>query len=293
MPVSPPRPKMPALNSLRAFEAAARLESFTDAAAELCVTPGAVAQHIKSLEAWTGKKLFKRHPQGIELTALGAGTLTDFIEAFDRLGEAVNKLRANAIAHEIRIAALPSIAQLWLSPRLPEIRAAMPEISISVTALEQRPMLKREPYDLSIFYEEHPVCEKSIVIDADSIFPVCSPKIADDLGSPADLANAVLVHDTAWSDDWKTWLRKVLPEQKLPKSGPAFSLYSLAVEEAKNGAGVLMGHHSLVQSQLASGVLVAPFDDEVKLDRSLTIEIARHSVGNSYLKRVIDRLLKS
>ncbi len=293
MSVSPPRPKMPALNSLRAFEAAARLESFADAAAELSVTPGAVAQHIKSLEAWTGKKLFKRHPQGIELTVLGASTLADFIEAFDRLGEAVHKLRANAITHEIRIAALPSIAQLWLSPRLPEIRAALPEISISVTALEQRPMLKREPYDLSIFYEEYPVWEKSIVIGADSIFPVCSPKIADDLASPADLANAVLLHDTTWSDDWKIWFRQVLPEQKTPAGGPAFSLYSLGVEEAKNGAGILMGHSALIQAHLASGALVAPFDNKVELDRSLTIEISRHGADNSYLNDVIDRLLKN
>ena len=119
--VSPPRPKMPGLNSLRAFESAARHESFADAAMELSVTPGAIAQQVKALETWTGKKLFKRHSQGVELTTLGASTLSDFTTAFDALGEAVIKLRANAVPQEIRIAALPSIAQLWLSPKLPEI----------------------------------------------------------------------------------------------------------------------------------------------------------------------------
>ncbi len=96
MSVSPPRPKMPQLNSLRAFEAAARLNSISSAADELCVTPAAVAQQVKSLEAWAGDKLFKRHAKGVELTPLGARVLTDFSDAFDALALVVQKLRLNA-----------------------------------------------------------------------------------------------------------------------------------------------------------------------------------------------------
>ena len=87
---------MPALNALRAFEAAARHGSFSAAAEELNVTPGAIAQHVKSLEAWTGEKLFKRNAQGIELSLLGASVLSDFTAAFDRLGDAMRNLRASA-----------------------------------------------------------------------------------------------------------------------------------------------------------------------------------------------------
>ncbi|MBL4732206.1 MAG: LysR family transcriptional regulator [Rhizobiaceae bacterium] len=290
MAVSPPRPKMPALNSLRAFEAAARLESFSEAAAELSVTPGAVAQHVKSLEAWAGEKLFVRLPQGIELTSLGTSILADFITAFDQLGGAVNKLRANAAPREIRIAALPCVAQLWLSPKLPEIRTAMPDISISVTALEQRPNLKREPYDLPVFFEDHPVCKNSVVIARDIIFPVCSPTISGNLTTAETLENQVLLHDTSWQDDWKTWLTKTLPGKNIWRSGPAFSLYSLAVEEAKNGAGILMGHEALVRRQINSGSLVAPFDQSVELERSLTIETDGPIIPNSLLKNLIDRL---
>ena len=119
MTVSPPRPKGPPLNALRAFEAAARRGSFSAAADELCVTPGAVAQQVKSLEAWAGARLFLRHAQGVELTALGLDVLPGFVAAFDRLGEAAQALRSQAAPDTIGIAALPSIAQLWLSPRLP------------------------------------------------------------------------------------------------------------------------------------------------------------------------------
>ncbi|MCP4935418.1 MAG: LysR family transcriptional regulator [bacterium] len=278
---------------MRAFEAAARLGSFAGAADELSVTSGAVAQHIKSLEAWTGERLFKRHAQGIELTSLGASVLTDFIAAFDQLGVAVHNLRTNAVPREIRIAALPSVAQLWLSPRLPKMRTAMPEILISVEALETPPNMAREPYDLAIFFEKHPVSEHAIVICQDFILPVCSPAIAKRLQNPADLVNEVFLHDTTWSDDWKNWLSQASLGKNLEKSGPTFSLYSLAVEEAKNGAGVSIGHASLVSSQINSGTLVAPFDHSVGLEQSLTIEIAKPIIPDSFLQKLISWLSDS
>lgn len=293
MPVSPPRPKMPHLNALRAFESAARLGSFSFAANELFVTPGAVAQHVKSLEAWVGKKLFKRNAQGIELTPLGAGVLDDFIKAFDQIGEAVQKLRTTAAPREVRIAALPSVAQLWLSPRLPAIRAAMPELSISVTALENPPNMLREPFDLAIFFESSNTAKNSIIVGRDAIFPVCSPAIARRLKALPDLAGEDFLHDTAWHDDWKTWLSKIAPKEKLNKSGPAFSLYSLAIEECKNGAGILMGHEHLVRRQLEAGSLVKAFSQKVFLKRYLSIKTAKPVVPKSFLDIVVKKLLNN
>jgi len=289
--VSPPRPKMPGLNALRAFESAARHQSFADAAAELSVTPGAIAQQVKSLEIWVGKKLFKRLSQGVELTALGASTLSDFTTAFDTLGEAVTKLRANAAPEEVRIVALPSIAQLWLSPKLPQIRAAMPDIIISLSALEQPPIMKREPYDLSVFYNDAPFVENTIAVSDDWLYPVCSPEIARRLNRPEDLLDQVLLHDTTWSEDWKNWFDYFLPDKELPLTGPAYSLYSLAVEEAKNSAGILMGHSTLIGEQLASGALVSPFDYKLDIKRCLTIEMAGHGANRSVLQNIIERLL--
>lgn len=281
---------MPSLNALRAFEAAARLGSMVSAANELSVTPGAVAQHVKALEAWVGQDLFRRRAQGIELTRLGHSVLADFTEAFDQLGGAVQKLRAEAAPKEIRIAALPAVAQLWLSPRLPELRLSMPEVSVSITALEQPPNLSREPFDLSIFLEQHPTSAGGIRVCPDVILPVCSPSVASRLKRPTDLAEAMFLHDTSWAQDWQKWLDKALPGHKLDVTGPQFSLYSLAVEEAKNGAGILIGHEFLLQEQLENGELVAPFSQAVELEQSLVIRSARPVASGSALHRVIRHL---
>ena len=112
MPVSPPRPKGPPLNALRAFEAAIRLGGFAQAADELCVTPGAISQHIKALEDWAEAPLFERRSQGVVPTEFGLSLAEPFATAFDSIGQAVRHLRSGAQQETIHIAALPSVAQL-------------------------------------------------------------------------------------------------------------------------------------------------------------------------------------
>jgi len=293
MVVSPPRSKGPPLNALRAFEAAARLGGFAAAGDELCVTPGAIAQHVKALEAWAGAQLFERRSQGVQLTPLGASVMNDFDTAFDLLGEAVQTLRSRAAPTDIRIAALPSVAQLWLSPRLPAIRSAAPEVTVSVTAMEWRPNLRREPFDLAVFFEDMPVSPGSIDLCQDVIFPVCAPTVAVRLRHPSNLANMTCLHDTNWSEDWDLWITSALQGQSFDTRGPVFSLYSLAVEEAQNGAGVLIGHEPLVRSHLECGALVAPFQTRVTLDRTLSIAVAKPAVANAVMDGIIEALKAS
>ena len=290
MPVSPPRPKMPQLNSLRAFEAAARHNSIALAATELHVTPAAVAQQIKALEAWAGDQLFKRNAKGVELTPLGAGVLDDFSQAFDALAGAVQKLRMRANPKEVRIAALPSIAQLWVSPRLPSIRREMPDVSISVTALEEAPNLKREPYDVAIFYNEKPDQGNEEIICQDVIFPVCSPSIAKRILSVGDLKEETFLHDSTWNDDWGKWLSVASPDRNLNKSGPEFSLYALALEECKNGAGILMGHEALVGPHIEAGQLITPIPISVKLSQFMTFKTRVENPDDVIFGRVIEML---
>ena len=293
MNITPPRPKGPPLNALRAFETSARRGSFTAAADELCVTPGAVAQHIKTLEAWTGAALFKRQAHGVSLTALGHDVLPRFITAFDSLGEAVQSLRSQATPEQIRIAALPSIAQCWLSPRLPRVRKQLPGVSISVYALDTKPNLKREQFDLSIYFETLPGDDDNIEICRDTIFPVCSPEIAGDLKTPADLASLTYLHDSQWSDDWQSWMQEAAPNQSIDTEGSQFSLFSLALEEAKNSAGVLIAHEALVQSYLDSGELVAPFETKLVVNNRLSISTLKSNSRNSVLEDLIQALLQS
>lgn len=287
MPVAPTRPKSAPLNALRAFEAAARLGGFSAAAEELCVTPAAVARQVKALEAWAGAGLFERRSQGVRLSEIGRAVLADFTSAFDRLGEASQKLRRQATPNQVRIAALPSIAQLWLSRRLPRVRAAMSGLAISVTALETAPNLRREPFDLAIFYEALPASAASIPVCDDVIYPVCAPAAAAGLSSPADLASMRFIHDQTWKDDWRRWLDAASPGLVIDTTGPSFSLYALALEEARNEAGILIGHDALVGDLVASGALAAPFGERVRLQRALTISVAEAGRTSPHLQSVI------
>ena len=284
-----PRPSGPPLNALRAFEAAARLGSFTAAAQELCVTPGAVAQHIKSLEAWVGAQLFERQAQGVVLTDLGMRVAGQFSEAFDALFFAVQALRSQANPNQVRIAALPSIAQLWLSPKLPRIRQRLRDVTVSVTALEMPPNLQREPFDLSIFFDDG-AGKDTIAVCRDVIFPVCVPELAARLRKPADLEIQPCLSDANWSGDWTQWLKHAAPDHRPTITGPTYSLYSLAVEEAVHGAGVLMAHEALIEAHLQTGALVRPFEASVDLNRQLTIRPARPIVENSQLDAVVKAL---
>lgn len=267
MAVAPPRPKSLPLNALRAFEAAARLEGFAAAAEELGVSPGAISAHVKALEAELGAPLFQRSPKGVTLTNLGLRALPGFTQAFDQMGQAVQDMRDAAAPKVVHIATLPAIAQFWLSPRLPQLRAEMPGIEISITALEQPPNLKRTPYDLCLFFD----ASQGDTLADDTVFPVCAPSLASALSSPRDLSSVPCLFDTTWEDDWSRWLETAAPGQEIAPRGPVYSLYALAVEEALNGAGVLMGHAALLAPHLASGRLVAPFVAQVTLPNALRL----------------------
>lgn len=280
MPVAPPPLTRLPLSALRAFEAAARTGAFTLAAAELGVTPGAVTAHVKALEDQLGATLFVRQAKGVRLTALGAAVAGGFTEAFDALARAEAQLRALAAPQEVQIATLPAIAQLWLSPRLPALRAAAPEISVSITALEAPPNLKRSLHDLSLF----PAEGGGWLVAADDLFPVCAPGLAARLRRVEDLGAVPCLSDSAWNRDWDNWLQAV--GAKVAVRGPVFSLYALAVEEAVNGAGVLMGHGPLVAAHLDRGTLVAPFPQRIDLPVGFRLWSARPLVKGSAVARV-------
>lgn len=280
MPVSPPPLTRLPLNALRAFEAAARTGAFTLAAAELGVSPGAVTAHVKALEERLGAPLFERQARGVRLTALGLAAAGELTGAFDALAGAEARLRALALPREVHVATLPAIAQLWLSPRLPALRAAAPEISVSITALEAAPNLKRSLHDLSLF----PAESGGRLVAGDELFPVCSPTLAERLSRVEDLGQLPCLSDSAWARDWEVWLQAV--GAKVAVRGPVFSLYALAVEEAVNGAGVLMGHGPLVAAQLERGALVAPFPQRVPLAAGFRLWSARAMERGSAVARV-------
>ncbi|WP_282610624.1 LysR substrate-binding domain-containing protein [Pelagibius sp. Alg239-R121] len=297
MAVDPPRPRAIPLKALRAFEAAARHESFVLAGEELAVTPGAIAQQVKLLEEWAGCRLFERKAQGVSLSEPGHAALPALKAAFDALGAAAQDLRRAGMPGSIRIAALPSVAQLWLSPRLPALRAAFPELLVSVTALEPPPNLLRESFDLALFFlNQMPQDVECSVLSEDRLFPVCTPELAQKLKRAGTPSHDVLLHDETWRDDWPEWLRAARAHSGKHRhasdgrSGPVFSLYSLAVQAAVDGAGLLIGHQPLVESALARGRLVQAFNFSLPSDKPLCALYPKDSAESGLCKQVVDWL---
>ena len=262
MPLNPPKWTMAPMNALRAFEAAGRHGSFQRAAEELAVTPGAIAQQARKLEDWAGAALFQRRAQGVTLTPLGREVLPDVSRGLAVLGAASSAMRRGMV-RSVAIAALPAIAQLWLSPRIAAVQSACPDIEISIHALDDCAALGKSGIDLGIYpANEAPDDSKLIAaIIEDNLLPIAAPNVAATIKSTEDLARVPLIHDSAWRNDWPTWLAAHPVPGLDPARGPAHSLYTIALERCMAGDGVLMGHSALVQAALADGRVSAPFPD--------------------------------
>ena len=255
--------RLPPLNALRAFEAAARHGSFLGAGRELNVTPGAISQQVRTLEARLGMALFRRLHRGIVLTEAGTSYLPAVREALDALAAATDELVSAGSAKVIRITALPALAEKWLVPRLPRFRAAHPDVDVELTAEARLADFAAEDFDVGLRYSDGDHPELSVTrLFTDEIFPVCSPRLLRGppaLRTPEDLADCTLLYDEQWAEDWSLWFAAAGLDPAAPIKGDRFSLYSMAIDAAIKGLGVAMGHGALVAEDLAAGRLVAPF----------------------------------
>lgn len=273
MSVSPSRPNGPSLNALRAFEAAGRLGSFALAADELSVTAGAVSQHIKSVEAWSGVALFLRQAHGVRLTPAGHDIAASLCGAFDRIHATTRMLQNINPQPALNIAALPSVAQLWLLPRLPAVRRLLPGVNLAIHALEIPPDLRRNLYDLSLFIRRPSGRKVEFVLQHDTMFPVCSATVASRIRSAGSLEGETLIRDESWRDDWKVWADSAAVSLPESTPGSSHSLYSMAIAEAEAGTGVVIGHSCLIDGQLANGTLQQPFEQVSDTGMALVAEV--------------------
>src|ERR1700751_428588 len=192
------RRRLPPLNALRAFEAAARHLNFSRAADELSVTPGAVSQQIQNLEDYVGAALFKRTPKGLLLTDAAPTALPALREAFDRLAEAASLLTAAVDGRRLTLTAPPSFAAKWLVPRLGAFEQAHPQVDVWLSAGIELVDLTAGEVDVAIRYGSgrYPGLEVSRLM-SETVIPVISPDLhpSSPLDSPENLANHVLLHD--------------------------------------------------------------------------------------------------
>jgi len=267
--------RLPPLGALRAFEAAARHESFAKAADELAVTPAAVSQQIRQLEADLGITLFRRLPRGLVLTQAGRSALPEFGQAFAHLARAVEGLRGGSLVGPLVVSVIPSFAGRWLVPRLGRFVAAYPEIEITVRSELRNVDFAREDVDLGIRYGKgiYPGLDTRQLL-TERVFPVCAPSVLAGerpLRKLDDLRHHTLLHDRQLSSDepslyWRTWLRDFGVEGWDQDRGPGFTDSLMMLTACERGLGVALGRGGLCADELASGRLVRPFQENRPAD---------------------------
>jgi LysR family transcriptional regulator, glycine cleavage system transcriptional activator len=257
--------RLPSLNGLRAFEAAARHLSFTNAAAELNVTQTAISHQIRRLEEELGVRLFIRQNRALALTAEAAEYLPGVRAAFNDLRFATDRLLRKDNENVLTVSTLASLAAKWLLPRLPAFQEAHPGIDVRITTSTALVDFKTGDVDAAIRYGRgHWPGLRADWLMADELFPVCSPALltgSRPLRCPEDLAHQTLLHTSAgYNDDWRLWLTAAgLPANISKQPGLSFDLILVTVQAAIDGLGVAMGRTSYVEADIAKGRLVVPF----------------------------------
>ena len=255
---------LPPLQTLRAFEAAARLQSFTRAAAELSVTQGAVSRQIRNLEQRLGITLFLRGDRGVRLTPLGQQYFQAVNESLLRLARATAEVALGQEGGPITVGATNAVASLWLMPRLTGFRQAEPELEIRVLASDERFDRMREDVDLLIEYARRPLTGEAVTpLFREEVMPVCSPDYLRGRAPPREpadlLGETLLVLDDEHPDwmGWGEWLQQFEIEIGTPRRPVRVNSYPALLQAALAGQGVALGWRHLVDDFLGAGTLVA------------------------------------
>ena len=258
---------LPPLNALKAFEAAARHESFTLAAAELNVTHAAVSRHIRDLETWIGAKLFTRTGRGVELTERGTAYAQELTRSFDILTDATEQASARRRKRQQKLAVTvePSFAALWLIPRLGRFTAANPDIEIVIDSSNLLMDFARGEADVGVRYGPGiwPGVASDLLVTT-SITPVCSPALlrTTKVRDPADLPPSMLLQEES-RRYWTEWLEAAGVGGSIAPQGPLLGLH-LTVPAAEAGQGFALADEIIAGDALVGGRLVRPFATVVR-----------------------------
>jgi LysR family glycine cleavage system transcriptional activator len=260
---------LPAISALRAFEAAARLRSFTLAAEELGLTQGAISHQVRGLEDHLGFELFQREPRRISTTAKGERLALAVRDGLGTVARAIAELTKTDAGPHLVVSTLAGFAVKWLFPRLIRFDKRHPKIELSIATTGQLVDFSAGEADVAIRYGmgRYPGLHVERILDED-MYPVCAPKLlrgAKALRKPADLARVPLLHDDIMRLDghmpgWKLWLDAAGASNVDPGKGRRFGQSNMSIQAAIEGLGVALGRSPLVADDLAAGRLARPFD---------------------------------
>lgn len=260
--------RLPPLNALRVFDAAARHGSFNKASEELCVTPSAVSHQLKSLEEFLGVELFRREKRTISLTSAGERYLPSVQMALDELEQATRRLISVPNSNVIKVSIAPAFLTRWLVPRITRFQERSPEVELRLESSFEYIDFDNSDTDMAVYYGTGPwKGVESHLMRNIFLTPVMSPTLLEGDGainSPKDMLKHTLINVSGRSHEWT----KLLQSESLSVTGVnktiSFSSTSLAVSAAAEGIGIALADTGLLGREIESGRLVAPFD--IRLD---------------------------
>ena len=250
------------LNALRAFEASARLLSFTRAGMELRVTQTAISHQVKQLEDTLGAPLFRRLPRGLVLTDEGLALLPVLTDALDRIGAAIDRIEAKGTREVVTVGCVATFATGWLLQRVDRFKRAHPYIDLRLLTNNNRVDIAGDGLDLALRFGDgswHGT--EAIHLLSAPLSPVCRPDIAARLRKPSDLAQEFLLRSYR-AEEWPLWF--AVAGAPCPKiQGPIFDSSVAMAEAAARGVGIGLVPVAMFDHELATGRLVRPFAAEV------------------------------
>ncbi|SAL05312.1 DNA-binding transcriptional activator GcvA [Caballeronia calidae] len=254
--------KLPNLGALKAFEAAARLKSFSRAAQELYVTHSAISHQIRSLEAELGIVLFKREGKRIDLTDRGHRYAEQVRAALINLASATESIRSGDRDRRLVISVLPSFASRWLTPRIGRFIDLYPELDVELQSTHTLTDFNRDEVDVVLRFGDgdYPGVFVELLLD-EAFFPVCAPTFNNGNlpKTPTDLANATLLRNDF--EMWRCWFEAAgLDASSEPRRGVLYQDASHLIQAAAEGQGVALVRRSLAMQEIADGRLVRLFD---------------------------------
>lgn len=279
---------LPPLNALRAFEAAARHQSLTKAAAELNVSPSALSHQIRGLEEFLGLKLFDRKVRAIALTSEGRLLMPGLQQGFDHIRQAIERLRSRNASPVLVIAASPGFTAKFLAPRLYRFAASHPEIDVRISSSMSLANLRSDGIDvalrtLPVDAAADPDFSVEKLIDI-TMVPVCSPRLIDPsrpIRSARDVLKLPMIHDESLATlpKWADWLVAAGISDAGAIRGPRFSSADHSLDAAIEGAGVLLSNSVLAFDELRTGRLVVPFALTLETRRAYHMVSTRERAG--------------
>lgn len=254
--------RLPPMNAVRVFEAAARKGGFTAAARELHISQAAISRHVAHLEATLGVKLFHRSHRHVRLTRDGEIYAAAVAASFDSLEQATRLLQLDNTPLIIRISSLPTFTARWLAPRVGAFHRLHPNIEVHISSTKEPAVFDRNDVNLAI--ETGGARRKDLRFDElfrSEVTPICNLARlrGPPINKPQDLLAHVLLHVDGLNRDWASWLQLAGVKNPQVAGGLHFSSSTLAYQSAINGAGIVLGQPQFLEEELAGGLLVAPF----------------------------------